>query len=115
MTRFKSVLLFTGAMLATVSGFTTAASAATTERWADTAYMAASRCAGLAQGSKLDTSKLDALLKDQGNGRIGYVSERADTLRDEADRRARHASGAVRQSIDAELAGPCQSYLKAAS
>ena len=102
-----SALLFVGA--ATIAS---SAQAASPDHWSDSAYLNAAQCAGLAKGSKLDTTKLDAQLKKQSGWRVGYIADRADDLRAEAQKRARDASGERRQVIDAQLAGDCQIYLK---
>jgi hypothetical protein len=102
-----SMLFVAGAVSAASS-----AQAAEQDHWSDSAYLTASQCAGLAKGSKMDTAKLDAKLKKQGGWRVGYISDRADDLRAEAQKRARDAAGDQRQAVDAQLAGECQTYLK---
>lgn len=100
-------------LLAGAAVLAPAAHAATDDQWSDNDYLTASRCAGLAQGSKMDTTHIDALLKDHGAWRLGFISERAENARSDATRLARRASPAQRQHFDAELAGYCQAYLNA--
>jgi Spy/CpxP family protein refolding chaperone len=105
-----------GAMLVTGAvTFGSSAQAAPDAPLSDSDFMTASRCAGLAQGLKLDTAHIESLLKVQAASRLDYIADRADTLRSDEARKASHATGAARSAIDAELAGRCQIYLKGAS
>ena len=104
---FVSALLFAGV----AAGATTTA-ASGPESWSDAAFMSASECAGLAEGSKLDVAAIKAKLKIADRDRMPYVADRADELRSDSMRRASHATGEHRQAIDAKLAGDCQFYLK---
>ncbi len=77
----------------------------------DVAYMQAAHCAGLAQGAKLDTTKVDALLKSQAWGRMAVATDRADEMRDEARRQASRAGPFESQALAAERNGACSPYL----
>jgi hypothetical protein len=94
------------------SVFAGAASAQSPERLTDVAFLAASRCEGLAQGAKLDATSLKKMLDDQGNQRSQYILDKADEVRSDAKRQAANASGYTQQSVSAELSGACQAYLK---
>ncbi len=106
MQRSASVALAT---LAIAAAALTPAMAAPT--LSDVAYMQAARCAGLAQGAKLDTHGVDALLNTQGVSRTADVLDRADALRDTARLRASRAGPLEQQAMAAEMAGACQPYL----
>ena len=77
----------------------------------DVAYMQAARCAGLAQGAKMDTTKIDALLRDQQLGRESVAVDRGGEMRDDARRQASHAGPIERQQLAAEMNGACRAYL----
>ena len=98
--------------IAAASTFAGAASAQNPERMTDVAFIAANRCEGLAQGSKIDVSSIRKLLDAQGNQRSQYILEKADEARDDAKRQAAHAEGYNQQTVSAELSGGCQAYLK---
>lgn len=77
----------------------------------DVAYMQAARCAGLAEGSGLDVSQVNALLQKQDTGRMSFVYDKADELRSDARREARRADGYEKTRIASELSGACRAYL----
>jgi hypothetical protein len=78
----------------------------------DVAFIAASRCEGLAQGAKLDTAAIKKMLVNQEGARSQYILEKADEARSDAKRQASHAQGYTLESVNAELGGACQAYLK---
>ena len=56
-----------------------AGAAAASQRVTDVDYLRAARCKGLASGlGSVDTSRLDAFLKDQGRTRDASIYERSD-------------------------------------
>ena len=76
----------------------------------DVAYMQAARCAGLADSGKFsgaDAASLTALLKDQSQGRMDYVLQKADDLRRDAKRQADRADDYMKAKLSAEVSGPC--------
>jgi len=96
-----------------------AATAATTAyaqpgRLTDVQYLQAARCAGLASSEGLgamDTASIDSLLKAEGRGRIGYISDKAQAARDEARRTANRAKAERKSSLMTERSGVCARYL----
>ena len=99
--------LFAAASLASF----TAANAQSPDRLSDVAYIAAARCAGLAEGAKVDTKAIKSLLVNQDNDRPSYILEKADEVRSDARRQAGHAQGYNLQTVNAELSGACQPYM----
>ena len=81
------------------------------ERLSDVDFMNASRCAGLAEGFKIENTSLKALLEDQRGWREGFIQEKADEMRQEAAGQVRRANAAGKQRISAELNGACKTYL----
>jgi hypothetical protein len=94
------------------SAFAGAAAAQNPGDLSDVAFIAAARCEGLAQGAKVDTSAIKKMLVNQEGARSQYVLEKANEVRDDAKRQASHAQGYTLQSVNAELSGACQAYLK---
>jgi len=100
------------AIAALAAASTTTAFAQPNDRLTDVEYMQAARCAGLAAGdAAVDTGSITALLKTQSHGRVGYISEKADEMRSDAARSARHANGFAKERISAELGGACKRFL----
>ena len=99
---------------------TIAAAAATTataqpgDRLSDVDYMQAARCRGLAASEALgavDTKAIDAMLKQQGNGRAAFIADKADELRNNAARSAKRADGYTKEKLVAERDGVCKRFL----
>jgi hypothetical protein len=103
--RIIAVSLFTAA-----TAFTGVAFAA--DSMSDVAFIAASRCEGLAQGAKIDTAALKKMLVNEEGVRSQYVLDKANEVRDDAKRQASHAEGYQMQAVNDELHGPCSAYLK---
>ena len=108
----KTSIIAASLLAACAAVVATAASAQNPARLTDVAYIAAARCEGLAQGAKVDTAAIKSLLVNQDGGRNQYILDRADEVRSDAKRQASHAQGYTLQSINAELSGACQTYLK---
>lgn len=90
----------------------TSAFAQPAARLTDVEYMQAARCAGLASAdASLDTASINTLLKTEGRGRIGYVSDKADEMKSDAARSAKRANGYAKERIAAELGGACKRFL----
>jgi len=85
--------------------------AAAADRISDAAYMSAARCAGLAEGAKLDTASVTKLLDAQRGGRDFYIQDKADEMRREAARSVQRAGEAGKQRLTAELGGSCKAFL----
>lgn len=107
----KSSIVVAGLVAAASLAAFTSANAQNSDRLSDVAYIAAARCAGLAEGSKVDASAIKTLLSKQDNDRPSYVLEKADDVRSDARRQAGHAQGYTLQTVNAELGGACQPYL----
>ena len=80
----------------------------------DAAYMQAAHCQGRAQGSKLDTTRIDALMHAQEAGRLNAAFDRGEEMREDARRQASHAGPIERQQIALEMNGACRAYVGAA-
>jgi hypothetical protein len=81
-------------------------------RLSDVEYMQASRCAGIASADpSIDTSSINALLKTEGRARVAYISDKADDMRSDAARSAKHANGYAKEKLNAELGGVCKRFL----
>ena len=100
--------ILTGLAIITALGVATAAEAAPA-RLSDTAYMQASRCAGLASSGKLggDAAALKTMLKGQSLGREAYVLEKADDMQRAAKREADRADDVMKARLSSELNGVC--------
>ena len=97
-------------LFAAATAFAGAATAA--DSMSDVAFIAASRCEGLAQGAKIDAAALKKMLINQEGARSQYVLDKANEVRDDAKRQASHAQGYAAQTVNDELHGPCAAYLK---
>jgi hypothetical protein len=75
-------------------------------RLTDGQYLAAARCAGLADGA--GSSDYDAFMREQSKRRQTAVLERADKIRDKAAHSARIANDNQKGVFAAELAGQCR-------
>jgi len=92
--------------------FATAASAESPNRLTDVAFIAASRCEGLAQGAKVDAAAFKSALVHQDDDRPQAILDKAEDVREDAKRVAGQAQGPDLQSVNNELSGACQAYLK---
>jgi hypothetical protein len=104
MSMYKSLILVAGLAASSVA-------VAAPARLTDTQFLQLSRCKALVASAALgggDTASIDALLKVQERGRDPYISEKADSVRDDAASSARHASGDRRARLIAERDGVCQ-------
>lgn len=90
-----------------VMAVVTPASAAGAAYLSDTEYLAAARCAGIAQGLGADASPYAKVLDDQDAGRQGFVASLAASRREDATREARNAGPDSRGHLAAELGGVC--------
>ncbi len=82
----------------------------------DVQFIAASRCVGLMSSKKLgtpDVAAMKKLVNDEEGARIGYIADRADQARDDAQREANDASGDELAKLTAERDGVCHSLLAA--
>jgi len=95
-----------------VAGAAFAGAASAADPMSDVAFIAASRCEGLAQGVKIDTAALKKMLVNEEGARSQYVLDKASEVRDDAKRQASHAQGYQMQAVNDELHGPCSAYLK---
>lgn len=109
MQRSASMALVATLVIAAGAGVVTPAAAQAA--MSDVEYMQAAHCAGLAQGARLDTSKVDALLRANQSGRVVEAIDRGDQMRDDARRQASHAGPFERQAQAAERNGVCSAYL----
>jgi hypothetical protein len=79
----------------------------------DAEYLTAVRCQALMASPELgkaDTGAIGALIKSQGVGRIGAVTDRAEETRSDAARQARHAGVGEKAQLMAERSGVCETY-----
>ena len=83
----------------------------------DVQFVEANRCLGLMTSKALGTPDAGAmaqLVKAQTGGRIGYIYDRADQARDDAQRQANHA-GPDNSRLVAERDGVCRSLIGSGS
>jgi hypothetical protein len=83
-------------------------------RITDVQFIEANRCLGLMSSKALaspEAASLSRFIKDQSYGRDGYVYDRADQVRDQAESAANHASPDYRTRLTAERDGVCQNFL----
>lgn len=100
------------AIAALAAAAATSAFAQPNNRLSDVEYMQAARCAGLASAdSSVDTASINALLKAQGRSRVAYIADKADEMRSDAARSAKHADGYAKERLNAELGGACKRFL----
>ena len=80
----------------------------------DVEYLQAARCSGLAASGALgemDTSAIDAMLKAESRGRVGYIVDKGAAAKSDAKRQATRAKDERRAGLQAELSGACARYL----
>lgn len=75
-------------------------------RLTDGQYLAAARCAGLADGA--GSADYDAFMREQSRRRQSAIVDRADKIRDKAAHSARLANDTQKGVFAAELAGQCR-------
>ncbi len=83
----------------------------------DVQFVEANRCLGLMTSKALgtpDASAMAQLVKSQTGGRIGYVYDRADQARDDAQREA-NRGGSQGPRLVAERDGVCHSFIGSGS
>ncbi|MFI4974879.1 MAG: hypothetical protein ACHP84_10105 [Caulobacterales bacterium] len=106
MTLTKS-LLFAAVLSATAAGVAFAAPS----RLTDVEFLQANRCLGLMSSKSLgeaDVAAVKALVGDQSRGRIGYILDRGDQMREDAARQAGRAGPDLRAHLIAERDGVCR-------
>ena len=95
---------FTTAALAVAASLAGAqALAAQPSHLTDVQFIEANRCVGLMSSKSLgtpDVSAMKQLVKTESSGRVGWVYDKAEQARDEAQQQANHAG-----SADARLVG----------
>lgn len=100
---------FTAVAVAAVALSLAGASVAATPA-SDSAYLAASRCKGLATGlGSSTTANLDAFLKAESRTRNGYILEHGADLMSKAKREASNPDAKPR--LTNELNSQCHAYL----
>jgi hypothetical protein len=86
-------------LVAMLVSLAAAGSAVASDRLSEAAYLKAARCQGLAHAASLgavDTSGIDAMMREQGKGRDPRVRNQATELRNEARRGAESATNKAR-------------------
>ena len=108
----------TGLAAAAGLAATAAVAAPAPAHLSDAQFIAANRCLGLMSSKSLaisDAAALKQLLKDQDSGRGGYIDEKADEARQEAQRQAGSGSEDMHAKLLAERDGLCRTFLSGAS
>ena len=108
-------MLFVGTLMIAAGFAAVTPAGAATPQLSDVAYMNAARCTGLAEGMGRDATGLKALVKVQGASREGFVSDRADQARADAQREARRAGPDTLRHLVAEADGACARYTAGAT
>jgi hypothetical protein len=83
----------------------------------DVQFVEANRCLGLMTSKALgtpDASAMAQVVKSQAGGRIGYVYDRADQARDDAQREA-NRGGSQGPRLVAERDGVCRGFIGSGS
>ena len=109
--------LTVAALIALSAAATAPAFAAPSTHLSDVQYVEANRCLGLMTSKSMgtqDASAMSQLVKAQTGGRIGYVYDRAEQARDDAQREANHA-GPDNSRLVAERDGVCRSFIGSGS
>lgn len=91
-----------------------ATASAASARMTDREFLQANRCRGLAGSTQLgavDTTVIDGKIREESHARDLYIMERAEAVRQDAERDARHASDTLKARLIAERNGVCASYL----
>lgn len=81
----------------------------------DAQYIQANRCLGLMSSKALgtpDAAAMKQLIRSETGGRIGYVYDKADQARDDAEREA-NRDGASDTHLIAERDGVCRNLIEA--
>lgn len=79
----------------------------------DAEYLQAARCSGLAASEALgamDTASIEAMLKAESRGRVGFILDRADKAKSDAKRLADRARPERRAGLLAERTNTCARY-----
>jgi hypothetical protein len=81
----------------------------------DSQFLAANRCLGLVTSHALASPDAAAVLRklvhDESFGRVGFVYDRGDEMRDNAMRDADRSNGDMRARLTAERDGLCHSFV----
>ena len=91
-----------------------ATASAASAHMTDREFLQANRCRGLAGATALgvvDTTVIDGKIREESHGRDLYIMDRAEVLRQNAERDAQHASDTLKARLIAERNGVCASYL----
>ena len=105
MSIFKSCLIAASLCSAALAG-----AASAHPQLSDAQYLSAARCQALMSSAalgKVDTTMIDGVLKSQAAYRTPAVSDRADEVRQDAQRAASHAGPNGRSALIAERDGVC--------
>ena len=105
MSTFKSSLIAAALCSAALAG-----AASARPQLSDAQYLSAARCQALMSSAalgKVDTTMIDAVLKTQAAYRVPAVADRADEVRQDAQRAASHAGPNGKAALIAERDGAC--------
>jgi hypothetical protein len=103
-------------VIAITTAFATlAAGTAASARMSDAQYLAANRCRSLVAAPSLgetgDLAAVDRKLRDEARGRDPVIQDRAEQVRQQAQREAARANDTVKARLQAERDGLCQNLL----
>jgi hypothetical protein len=90
------------------------AGVAASARLTDVQFLKAARCEALMTSPALgggDGAGIKAVVKAQRAGRVAYIYDKADQVREDAERQIRHAQAEQKASLIAERDGACQAFL----
>lgn len=105
-------LLFAAAItVAAVAAVVSPANAAQASRLSDAAYLDLGRCAGVAEGARIDAAAYSAALNAAQVGRVPAVLDQADAVRETARNNTAKTSGVFRQQAVADMTATCQPYI----
>lgn len=103
-------------VIAIAAAFATVATGtAASARMSDAQFLAANRCRALVAaptlGQPADVQAVDRKLRDESRGRDPIIEDRAEQMRDQAQREAAHPNDTARARLQAERDGLCHDLL----
>jgi hypothetical protein len=106
--------LVSAALIAASLAASAVSAVAAPARIDDTQFLVANRCLGLMTSHALGTPDAAAMrrfVEDQSWGRVSFVYDRADQMRDDARRAAERNDTDLRTRLTAERDGVCRHFL----
>jgi len=93
-----------------VAGSVTPVFAGQSTHLSDGEYLAAARCAGIAEGLGADTKAYERVLDVESANRPNFVMDAADNARSDGARLARRSDAKAKTEVAVEHDGVCKAY-----